>query len=210
MNTNYTNKYEPQILRQHTSHPCYSREFVISVTHMSRIGSQQIDIPHKTEVSYQDGVVTVSGPKGTLSRPLKPRVEVSIDEQTVSLHPKDASSATRSLWGTYASHIQNMIHGVNELFEKRLVIQGVGYRAQVNGAQLELHVGFSHPVHMPIPEDLTVSVEEGKISVSGINKERVGQFAARVRGVKPPEPYKGKGIRYEDETIRMKEGKKSV
>lgn len=177
---------------------------------MSRIGTKPIDIPSNTEVTQDEsGVVVVKGPKGELSRKIREEVSVSIDQKNgqITLSPNDKSSRTKALWGTFASHISNMIQGVNESFERRLVVEGVGYRAEVQGDNLMLMVGPTHPVYVPIPEDLTVSAEGGTISISGIDKERVGWLAAKVRGVRPPEPYKGKGIRYEDEEVRRKEGK---
>jgi len=177
---------------------------------MSRIGTKPIDIPSNTEISQDEkGVVTVTGPKGELSRRVRSEVSVTIDTDNnqVTLAPNDKSSRTKALWGTFASHITNMIQGVNEPFEKRLTVEGVGYRAEIQGDQLMLMVGPTHPVYVPIPDDLTVSAEQGTISVSGIDKERVGALAAKIRGVRPPEPYKGKGIRYEDEEVRRKEGK---
>ncbi|MEX1027009.1 MAG: 50S ribosomal protein L6 [Candidatus Paceibacterota bacterium] len=178
---------------------------------MSRIGSQVIEIPSATELTQNDnGVVTVKGPKGELSRSFKPSVTIAIKGSEVKLTPKGNSSHVRALWGTYASHLVNMIQGVNETFTKRLAIEGVGFRAEVQGNDLVLTVGFSHPVKLPIPEGLDVSVADNVITINGIDKEVVGQFAARVRGTKKPEPYKGKGIRYEDEVVRRKEGKTSV
>lgn len=178
---------------------------------MSRIGSQIIEIPNQTEVTQDNnGRVTVKGPKGELVRSFKPLVKITIEGGQITLAPKGGTSQSRALWGTYASHLVNMVKGVNELFTKRLVIEGVGFRSEVKGSDLVLNVGFSHPVTLPIPEGLMVSVEDNVITVSGIDKDLVGQFAARTRETKKPEPYKGKGIRYEDEVIRRKEGKTSV
>lgn len=177
---------------------------------MSRIGNQPIQIPENAEVTQHGNVVTVSGPHGELSRTIRPEVSVSIVDGQVMLSPNDDSSRTKALWGTFASHIANMVQGVTEPFQRRLTIQGVGYRAEMQGEQLVLNVGFTHPVYVPVPNGVTVSVEESTIVISGIDKELVGEFAARVRAVKKPEPYKGKGIRYEDEVVRMKEGKTNV
>ena len=177
---------------------------------MSRIGAQEIMIPENTEVTQGGRTVTVKGPKGELHRELRPEVTVQISDGMVSLTPNDTSSRTNALWGTFASHITNMIQGVNEGFEKRLSVEGVGYRVAVEGSDIVLTVGYTHPVRVPIPDGLTVSAENNVVSISGIDKELVGAFAARVRDVQKPEPYKGKGIRYENEVVRMKEGKKNV
>jgi len=177
---------------------------------MSRIGTQAITIPQNTEITQgDDGVVNVKGPKGELSRYVRPEITVTVNskEGTVTLSPNDNSSRTKALWGTFASHISNMVQGVNEPFVRRLVVEGVGYRAEVQGDHLMLMVGPTHPVYVPIPADLEVTAESGTITVSGIDKERVGHVASKIRGVRPPEPYKGKGIRYEDEEVRRKEGK---
>ncbi|MEX0673040.1 MAG: 50S ribosomal protein L6 [Candidatus Paceibacterota bacterium] len=178
---------------------------------MSRIGSQIIEIPSQTEVAQDDnGVLTVKGPKGELSRSFKPSIAITIEDSKVTLAPKGSGSQVRALWGTYASHIANMIQGVNETFTKKLIVEGVGFRSEVQGSNLKLTIGFSHPVVLPVPEGLTVTAADNIITINGTDKELVGQFAARVRSTKKPEPYKGKGIRYEDEVIRRKEGKTSV
>jgi large subunit ribosomal protein L6 len=178
---------------------------------MSRIGKQLITIPEKTTVTVtKDGVVTVSGPLGELSREFKAEVAINIGENEITLVPKDASVFTRSLWGTYASHLSNMVHGVHTPFEKKLVVEGVGFRAECTSDVLTLNLGFSHPVVIPIPKGVVVGVERNVITIAGSNKEDVGAFAAHVRAVKKPEPYKGKGIRYENEVIKRKQGKKTA
>ncbi|MEK7182366.1 MAG: 50S ribosomal protein L6 [Patescibacteria group bacterium] len=177
---------------------------------MSRIGKQQIEIPEKTEVSIKDGTVVVKGPKGELSKKFKSNIFIEIKERKVILSPKDETLETMSLWGTYASHIMNMINGVNTPFQKKLIIEGIGYKAVLSGDTIVLNIGFSHPVNIKIPSGLTVLIEKNIITVSGIDKEAVGQFTAVIRSNKVPEPYKGKGIRYFDEIIKRKEGKKSV
>lgn len=174
---------------------------------MSRVGRQTITIPQGTQVSYDEPEVVVSGPKGELRRRIRPVVDVHIDDNTVTLSPKGDDRRTNALWGTFSSHIANMVQGVNEPFQKQLVVEGVGFRAEVSGNTLVLGLGYSHSIEVPFPESLEVSVEKGVITVRGIDKEEVGQFAARVRATKKPEPYKGKGIRYADEEIRRKEGK---
>ena len=177
---------------------------------MSRIGKQTIQIPEKTDVTFQDGVITVKGPLGELKKPSHQAVKISVADGTAKVDPVDESGLSQALWGTYASHIQNMISGVNTPYEKKLEIHGVGYRAAMQGTDLVLNVGFSHQVIMPVPQGLEVAVEKNVITVKGIDKEMVGQFAANVRAKKKPEPYKGKGIRYEGEYIIRKQGKKSA
>lgn len=177
---------------------------------MSRLGKLPIAVPSGVQVEYTDGLLKVVGPKGELTRPIRVNhIAVEIDEQGVHFSPKDTEQAS-ALWGTYASHCQNMIHGVTEGFSKVLEIEGVGYRSEVKGDTLVLNMGFSHPVEMDIPTTVTVAAEKNVITVSGPDKEAVGQFAANVRAVRPPEPYKGKGIRYQGEYIIRKQGKKAV
>jgi len=178
---------------------------------MSRIGSQPIKIPSGTEVRVEGLSVHVKGPKGELSREFRNAINISVEGENVVLTPKKGSdNSVKALWGTYASHITNMIAGVNELFEKKLIIEGVGFKAEVVGKKLVMQLGFSHPVEMDIPEGMDVSVEKEIIAVSGIDKEKVGLFSSQIRLKKKPEPYKGKGIRYEDEVIRRKQGKKAA
>lgn len=177
---------------------------------MSRLAKQPITIPAKTEVVLADGEVRVKGPKGTLTRAGNRHVTISVTPDGVALAPKSSSLEARTALGTYASHIRNMIEGVNQGFVKKLVIEGVGFKWDVAGKTLNLGLGFSHPVKMSIPEGLTVTAEKGVLTISGFDKELVGQFAANVRALKKPEPYKGKGIRYEDEVIRRKQGKKAA
>lgn len=177
---------------------------------MSRIGKQKVNIPEKTEVSVLDNVISVKGPLGELTRILHPIISVSIEDSEVIVTPSDKSQLSQALWGTYASHIKNMVDGVNKVFEKKLVVEGIGYRVNLSGKNLELIVGYSHPVVLKVPEGITVNVEKNNISVSGPDKEKVGQFTAEIRDTKKPEPYKGKGIRYEDEVVRRKQGKKAA
>lgn len=177
---------------------------------MSRIGKQQIEIPEKTDVSIKDETIVVKGPKGELSKKFRPNILIEIKDKKVILSPKDETIETMSLWGTYASHIMNMIDGVNKGFQKKLIIEGIGYKVALSGDTVVLNIGFSHPVNIKIPAGLSVLIEKNVITVSGIDKEAVGQFTAILRSKKEPEPYKGKGIRYFDEIIKRKEGKKSV
>ena len=177
---------------------------------MSRIGKQPIEIPEKTEVAVVDNMLRVTGPLGELTRALRPEVHVEIKAGAVHVNPTRNSKLSRALWGTYTSLIKSMVKGVNEVFQKKLVVEGVGYRAAQSGTAIELNVGFSHPVVLPIPEGISVTVEKNEITVTGSDKERVGQFAAEIRAIKKPEPYKGKGIRYHDEVVRRKQGKRAV
>lgn len=177
---------------------------------MSRIGKQIIIIPEKTEVTLSEGVFTVKGPLGELSRKFNDNIEIKIDGKEITFIPKKNDIFSRAIWGTTASHIKNMIDGVNQKFEKKLEIQGVGYKAEMKGRVIVLALGFSHPVEMPIPDGLDVSIEKNIISISGIDKELVGKFTADIRSKKKPEPYKGKGIRYVGEFVRTKQGKKTA
>ena len=177
---------------------------------MSRVGKQILQIPAKTEVKFNDGVLTVKGPKGELKKPFKSVVEIKIDGDKVSLHPHKNDLATTALWGTYASHIKNMISGVNEGYVVKLILDGIGYKAEVAGTTLNMALGFSHPIKKEIPAGVTVTSEKGQITISGADKEAVTQFAAQVRAEKKPEPYKGKGFRYSDEVIKRKQGKKAA
>ena len=176
---------------------------------MSRIGKRPIAIPAGTEVKVTNGEMSIKGKSGTLVRPLHPAVSIKVENNEVIVSPNGKSRLAGALWGTYASHVRNMIAGVNTPFVKKLQVEGIGYRAEMQGKQIKLQVGFSHPVMVEIPEGLAVAIEKNVISITGPDKERVGQFAADVRAIKKPEPYKGKGIRYEGEVIRMKQGKKA-
>lgn len=177
---------------------------------MSRVGKQTILIPKNTEVKFTSGSLDVKGPKGTLSKKFKDSVEIKIDGQNIVLAPVKDDLQTQALWGTYASHILNMLEGVNNPYTKKLVIEGIGYKAEVAGSDLVLNIGLSHQVKVPIPADIKVTSEKNILTVVGADKEVVSQFAAEVRSLKKPEPYKGKGIRYENEVVRRKQGKKSV
>ncbi len=177
---------------------------------MSRLGKQPVIIPSGVEATFADGTLTVKGPKGTLTQAMRDDVTVTIADNTITLAPANDSKEARALWGTYAALTRNLIAGVTDGFEKKLEIEGVGYRAEAQGQTLTLNVGFSHPVVLEVPEGLSASVEKNVITIAGIDKHAVGQFAANVRKVKKPEPYKGKGIRYQGEYIIRKQGKKAV
>ncbi len=177
---------------------------------MSRIGKKIIVIPEKTEVTISDGLATVKGPQGTLSRHFKKNITIQIENKEITLTPKVESLENKALWGTYASHLKNMITGVNTPYVKKLILEGIGFKSEVKGNNLVLALGFSHPVNVSIPEGLKVTAEKNLIAVSGIDKELVGGFTASVRALKKPEPYKGKGMRYEGEKIKRKQGKKTA
>ena len=177
---------------------------------MSRIAKRPIQIPPKTEVTVSGSKVTVKGPLGTLSKEVHPFVSISVENSAVQVSAKNDSKLSRALPGTFASHIKNMMTGVNKAYTKKLILEGIGYRMAVTGQNLTLNVGFSHPVVMPIPQGVTATVEKTELTLSGIDKEVLGQFAANIRAQKKPEPYKGKGFRYDNETILRKQGKKAV
>ena len=177
---------------------------------MSRIGKLPIKIPAGVEMTVQGGEIIVKGKGGTLRRALHPAVAVKVENGEALVSPAQSSRLARALWGTYAAHVRNMVAGVSTPFTKKLQVEGIGYRAELSGNSLKLQVGFSHPVLVAVPEGVSASVEKNTISISGADKERVGQFAASVRAIKKPEPYKGKGIRYEGEVVRRKQGKKAA
>lgn len=177
---------------------------------MSRLAKKPITLPEKTEATYVGGIFTVKGPLGTLSKTFRPHVNIVIEGGSIQLTPARASLETKALIGTYAAHIKNMINGVNKPYEKKLIIEGIGFKSEVKGTVLNMALGFSHPVNVPIPSDLKVTAEKNNLTISGIDREKVGQFAAQIRAFKKPEPYLGKGIRYSDEVIRRKEGKKAA
>lgn len=175
---------------------------------MSRIGYKEIDLPENVEVTQAGDVVTVKGPKGTLSREISPLIKMSVEGNVVKFERSAEDNKTRALHGTTRANVNNMVEGVTNGFKKTMKLVGVGYRAQFKGDKLILTVGYSNPVEMNKPADLDVKVPDNTtIEISGIDKQAVGDFAAEVRAVRSPEPYKGKGIRYENEHISLKEGK---
>jgi large subunit ribosomal protein L6 len=177
---------------------------------MSRIGKKSIIIPHGVTVAKNGSLLSVQGEKGKLARTLIPEIDVEITNGVLTVKPVGTSRKTPALWGLYRALIQNMIDGVAKGFEKRLAIEGVGYRAALDGNNLTLALGFSHPVKFSAPEGIAFLVEKNTIIIKGIDKELVGETAAKIRHLKPPEPYKGKGIRYAGEVVRRKAGKKAV
>jgi len=175
---------------------------------MSRIGRKPIPILEKVKVEVKDGVVYVEGPKGRLSLKLDPLINVKVEDNEIVVERKNDSKRAKSMHGTTRALINNMVTGVKQGFKRGLEIVGTGYKAQLKGSTLVLQLGFSHPVEVNVPQDLKVSVEgQNKIFVEGIDKQKVGQFAASIRAIFPPEPYKGKGIRYIGEEVRKKLGK---
>ncbi|MBF2026473.1 MAG: 50S ribosomal protein L6 [Oscillatoriales cyanobacterium C42_A2020_001] len=175
---------------------------------MSRIGKRPISIPNKVTVAIDGQSVTVKGPKGELSRVLPGEVEVTQEGETVLVNRRDDSRVARQRHGLCRTLVANMVEGVSQGFQRRLEITGVGYRAQVQGKNLTLNMGYSHPVQIEPPDGIQFAVENNtNVIVTGIDKEIVGNTAARIRAVRPPEPYKGKGIRYAGEVIKRKAGK---
>lgn len=176
---------------------------------MSRIGNRKIEVPAGVTVKEENGIVTVTGPKGSLSQVMLKDITMEQNDNIITLTRK--SDAVKAMHGTMNALLQNMIIGVTKGYEKSLEIVGVGYRFNVSGKKLTINAGYSHPVEMVIPEALSVEAQSNtEITIKGIDKVLVGEFAANVRKVRRPEPYKGKGIRYKDEHIRRKEGKKAA
>lgn len=174
---------------------------------MSRIGRWPIPIPQGTEIKLEEGMIMVKGPKGQLQRKLHPKVNVSVDEKEVTVTVKDQSKESKSLHGLFRVLIANMLTGVTNGFEKTLEIVGVGYRAELQGRTAVFNLGYSHPVNFELPDGIEAKIEKDKVVLSGIDNELVGMTAAKIRGFREPEPYKGKGIKYSDEVIRKKAGK---
>ncbi|TET84517.1 MAG: 50S ribosomal protein L6 [Candidatus Nealsonbacteria bacterium] len=177
---------------------------------MSRVGKKPIEIPENVEVKIEGQKVIIKGLKGELSREIRPEIKVEIKGNQIFVLPKEETKKTKAFWGLTRTLLANMIKGVTEGYEKKLEIEGLGFKALVEGEDLKLLVGFTHPVKIKVPQDIKFLVEKNVITVSGIDKEKVGLVAAMIRKVKPPEPYKGKGIRYQGEIVRRKVGKKAA
>ena len=176
---------------------------------MSRIGKKAVAVPSGVTANVEGQTVKVKGPKGAMQVVLHDDVAVSLDKGAVKIEPRSETKRARSMWGTSRTLVSNLVTGVSKGFEERLEITGVGYRAAVQGKQLNLQLGFSHDVNFPIPEGIAiVTPKPTEIVVSGIDKQKVGHVAAEIRGYRPPEPYKGKGVKYVGEYIFRKEGKK--
>jgi large subunit ribosomal protein L6 len=176
---------------------------------MSRIGKMPINVPNGVKIDVQEQEVSVTGPKGMLSRTIHPEMQVELNDGVLSVGRPSDSRQHRALHGLTRALLNNMVVGVSEGFSKTLQIEGVGYRAEMDGKTLVLNVGYSHPVRFEPPQDMQFAVENRNktVIVSGIDKELVGEIAARIRKMRPPEPYKGKGIRYNNEVVRRKAGK---
>lgn len=177
---------------------------------MSRIGKQPIMIPSGVSVTVDGMSVKVKGPKGELSRVFSSEVAISKEESVLSVAPRNESKAARALWGTVRMQLSNMVQGSTQDFNKQLQIEGIGYRANVEGKDLVLNMGFTHPVTIIAEPGITFKVEKNIVNVAGIDKEQVSKVAAQIHRVRPPEPYKGKGIRYVGEKVRKKVGKKAA
>ncbi|MBI2065223.1 MAG: 50S ribosomal protein L6 [Candidatus Yanofskybacteria bacterium] len=177
---------------------------------MSKIGKKPIEIPTGVNVKVEAETMTIKGPKGELTKPLIRGVNVVVDANLIKLTPVEGNKENIAKWGLQRALIANMITGVTAGFEKVLEFQGIGYKANVKGKDLELSLGYSHPIIIPGIEGISFSVEKSSIKISGLNKELVGKVAAEIREKRPPEPYKGSGIRYKGEVIKKKAGKKAV
>jgi large subunit ribosomal protein L6 len=178
---------------------------------MSRVGKKPISIPEKTKISLDERVLTVQGEKGTLKRSIHPAVELKIENGVMNVHPAIDDRRSRALQGLTRSLVANMITGVTQGFERTLEISGIGYRAEIKGKSIVLNIGFSHPVQFDLPEGIDAAVEKNNIiKLSSIDKEKLGLAAAAIRRLRPPEPYKGKGIKYVEERVQRKAGKAGV
>ena len=176
---------------------------------MSRVGKYPVDIPAGVQVAIAGGIVTAKGQRGELKLPLTDHVEASVDDNKVVVKPRGNARQARMMWGTTRALIACMVRGVSSGYERALEITGTGYRAAVAGQNLELSLGYSHPVVYPIPDGIKITCERPtSVKIEGIDKRLVGQVASEIRAFRPPEPYKGKGVRYSDEVILRKEGKK--
>ena len=177
---------------------------------MSRIGKKPVAIPAGVEVKIEGPKVTIRGPRGEISKDFRPELMIAMEDNKITVKIGQETKEAKSLWGLARALLANMVKGVVEGYEKKLEIEGVGFKANIEGDYLVLGLGFSHPVKIKTPEKVKFSAEKNVITVSGVDKELVGQTAAKIRAAKPPEPYKGKGIRYSGEYIRKKLGKKAV
>ncbi len=174
---------------------------------MSRIGKKPVSIPSGVQVTLKDNKLTVKGPKGELSRPIPPSVTVKLDKTAVSFEREGNDGPARARHGLARALVNNMVEGVTKGFERKLEINGVGYKAEVAGSKLNLALGFSHPIVYDLPKGITAKVEKNQLLLFGVDRELLGQTAAKVRSFRPPEPYKGKGIKYQEEYVKRKVGK---
>ncbi|MDO8575341.1 MAG: 50S ribosomal protein L6 [bacterium] len=177
---------------------------------MSRIAKKPILIPEKTTATFANGILTIKGALGELKKAIKPVIDIKIADGSITLIPVDSNIETLALWGTYASHTRNMLAGVSKLYEKRLIIEGIGFKCDIKPKEIILNLGFSHQIRKDIPEGIKIVADKSAVIISGISKDAVGAFASVIRSLKKPEPYKGKGIRYDGEIIRRKQGKKAA
>jgi large subunit ribosomal protein L6 len=176
---------------------------------MSRVGKKPVSVPTGVTANVQGQTISVKGPKGTLSLVAGDNVTVVMDKGAIKVDPKDESKEARAMWGTVRANLNNIVTGVTKGFERKLEITGVGYRAAVQGKNLQLALGYSHDVVYPIPEGIAIATPKPtEVVITGIDKKKVGQVASEIRAYRPPEPYKGKGVKYADEFIFRKEGKK--
>ena len=176
---------------------------------MSRIGKKEIALPKGVEVRQDGNAVTVKGPKGTMTTPIVSGISMSVEDNVVKFERKDEEGKSKAFHGLMRALVANNVKGVSEGFKKELDIIGVGYRAEVKGREVVFQLGYSHPVRFPIPQgiDVAIDAKTGHITITGIDKQKVGQTAAEIRGLREPDPYKGKGIKYSDEIVRRKAGK---
>lgn len=177
---------------------------------MSRLAKKPIPIPDKVSVKMNGVEIIVKGPAGEMNRQFRPDIIITEKDKAIVLTPQNGTKETMALWGTYASEIKSMLKGVITPFTKKLVVEGIGFKSEVKADELVFSLGFTHPVKIKIPKGITATAVKNLITITGVNKELVGRFAAEIRALKKPEPYKGKGIHYEGEVIRRKEGKKTV
>lgn len=177
---------------------------------MSRIGKQPIPVPSSVKVDIKGTHIKVTGPKGTLERDVRPEVEVMAEGEFLLVKCKDDSKRTDAFSGLFRSLIDNMVVGVEKGFQKKLIVEGVGYKASVSGSTLTLNVGYSNPVEFGLPKGVTATADKSDVTLDSIDKELLGQTAAKIRSIRKPEPYKGKGIRYADERIVRKAGKSAA
>ena len=176
----------------------------------SRLAKKPIPVPGKVEVKFDSGVLSVKGSKATLTKDVHSSINFEVTSEGVVITPTNNTRLAHALTGTFAAHLKAMMSGVETPFKKVLQLNGVGYKVELKGTDLVFAVGFSHPVVVPVPSDLTATVLKNTITIEGADKQRVGQFAAEIRDIKRPEPYLGKGIKYENEVIRRKQGKKAA
>lgn len=177
---------------------------------MSRLAKKPIPIPDKVSVKINGTEITVKGPAGEVSRQFRLDIAITAADNVVTLKPQAETKDALALWGTYGSEIKSMLKGVVTPFVKKLILEGIGFKSEVKGNELIFSLGFTHPVKILIPKNISATAVKNLITITGVDKELVGRFAAEIKALKKPEPYKGKGIRYENEIIRRKEGKKTV